>query len=47
MFIYENGIKKLISFKNTYATNNDELLFVKPNNNEIYAMAIEKGYSVS
>ena len=47
MFIYENGIKKLISFKNTYAINNDELLFVKPYNNEIYAMAIEKGYSVS
>jgi len=47
MFIYENGIKKLISFKNTYAINNDELLFVKPYRNELYGMAIEKGYSVS
>ena len=47
MLIYENGIKKLISFKNTYAINNGNLLFVKPYKNELYAMAIEKGFSVS
>jgi hypothetical protein len=46
MLIYENGIKKLISFKNTYAINGKELLFVKPYQNELYGMAIEKGYSV-
>ena len=47
MFIYENGIRKLISFKNTYAIYKGQLLFVKPYNNEIYGLAIEKGYSVS
>ena len=51
MFIYENGIKKSISFKNTYASTyiNDKetLLFAKPFYNELYGIAIEKGYAVS
>jgi len=47
MILYENEIKKLISFKNIYAINNDELLFVKHYKNELYGMPIENLYSVS
>ena len=47
MYIYENGFRKLISFKNTYATYKNELLFSKPYNNEIYGIALEKGFAVS
>ena len=48
MYIYENGIKKLISFKNTYATKDEKnLLFAKPYNNELYGIILEKGYAVS
>ena len=47
MFIYKNGIRKLISFKNTYATLDDELLFCKPKDNDMYGIALEKGYAVS
>ena len=47
MIIYENGIKKLISFNNTYATFQNQLLFSKPCNNEIYGIALEKGYVIT
>ena len=48
MYIFENGIKKLISFKNTYATIDDKnLLFAKPYNNELYGICLEKGYAVA
>jgi hypothetical protein len=46
MFIYKNGIRKLITFRNTYAANNYRLLFSKPFNKEIYGIALEKGYAV-
>jgi len=48
MYVYKNGIKELISFKNTYATSNEKnLLFVKPYNNELYGICLEKGYAIS
>ena len=47
MFIYDNGIKTLITFNNTYATYKNKLLFAKPNDNEIYGIALEKGYVIS
>ena len=47
IFIYENGIKKLITFKNTYAIYKGQLLFAKPYNNELYGIALEKGFSIS
>jgi len=48
MYVYKNGIKELISFKNTYATRDGKnLLFVKPYNNELYGICLEKGYAVS
>ena len=48
MYIFENGIRKLISFKNTYATSDGEnLLFAKPYNNELYGICLEKGYAVA
>ena len=46
MFVYENELRKEISFKNTYATYNNELLFSKPEENEMYGIALEKGYAV-
>ena len=46
MFIYKNGIRKLITFRNTYAANNYRLLFSKPFNKEMYGIALEKGYAV-
>lgn len=46
MFVYENEFKKKITFKNTYATYNGDLLFSKPKDNEMYGIAIEKGYAV-
>ena len=48
MNVFKNGIKELISFKNTYATRDEKnLLFVKPYNNELYGICLEKGYAVS
>ena len=48
MYVYKNGIKELISFKNTYATRDEKnLLFAKPYNNELYGICLEKGYAVS
>ena len=47
MIIYKNGNPKVISFNNTYATNKDQLLFAKPLNNELYGIALEKGYAAS
>ena len=48
MYVYKNGIKKLISFKNTYATKDEKnLLFAKPYNNELYGIVLEKGYAIS
>ena len=47
MYIYENGIKKLISFKNTYATYYKQLIFSKPLNNDLCGICLEKGYAVS
>ena len=47
MFIYKNGIRKLISFKNTYPTSDGKLIFCKPKDNEIYGIALEKGYAIS
>ena len=48
MYIFENGIRKLISFKNTYATSDEQnLLFAKPYNNELYGICLEKGYAVA
>ena len=42
-------LEKKFSFKNTYATFNDKLLFAKPMNNdkpyELYGIALEKGYA--
>ena len=46
MFIYKNGIKRLISFSNTYAKYKSKLLFAKPYNNELYGIALEKGFSI-
>jgi hypothetical protein len=44
MYVYKNGIKELISFKNTYATIDEQnLLFAKPINNELYGISLEKG----
>ena len=45
MFVYENELIKRISFKNTYATNNGELLFSKPKDNEMLGIALEKGFA--
>ena len=47
MFIYEKGIKKLISFNNTYATYNGQLLFSKPYNYVFCGICLEKGYASS
>ena len=48
MYVYKNGIRKLISFKNTYATKDEQnLLFAKPYNNELYGICLEKGYAIS
>ena len=47
MIIYKNGNPKVISFNNTYATYNDQLIFSKPLNNELYGIALEKGYAAS
>ena len=47
MYIYENGIRKLITFKNTYATNNNYFIFSSPLNNAFFGMNIEKGYAVN
>ena len=48
MYVYKNGIKELISFKNTYATTDEKnLLFAKPINNELYGISLEKGYAIS
>ena len=47
MIIFKNGFKKTIKFKNTYATYKDNLLFAKPINNELYGIALEKGYAIS
>ena len=48
MYVYKNGIKELISFKNTYATIDERnLLFAKPINNELYGISLEKGYAIS
>jgi len=46
ILVYENGMKKNISFKNTYATNNNKLLFAKPFDNSIFAIALEKCYAI-
>jgi dual specificity phosphatase 12 len=48
MYVYKNGIKELISFKNTYATIDERnLLFAKPMKNELYGISLEKGYAIS
>ena len=47
MYIYENGVRKLITFKNTYATNNNYFIFSSPLNNAFFGMSIEKGYAVN
>lgn len=47
MYIYENGVRKLITFKNTYATNNDYFIFSSPLNNAFFGISIEKGYAVN
>ena len=48
MYIYKNGIRELISFKNTYATKDENnLYFAKPYNNELYGICLEKGYAVA
>ena len=47
MIVYKNGFKENISFNNTYATYNGQLLFSKPFNNELYGIAMEKGYAIS
>ena len=48
MYVYKNGIRKMISFKNTYATIDEQnLLFAKPYNNELYGICLEKGYAIS
>lgn len=47
MYIYENGIRKLITFKNTYATYNNNFIFSSPLNNAFFGISIEKGYAVN
>ena len=47
MYIYENGVRKLITFRNTYATNNNYFIFSSPLNNTFFGMSIEKGYAVN
>ena len=53
MNIYENGIRKLITFKNTYATyyenikKTNQFIFSSPLNNAFFGMSIEKGYAVN
>ena len=46
MFVYENELRKQISFKNTYASCNGELIFAQPKYDEMYGIALEKGYAV-
>ena len=45
ILVYENEMKKNISFKNTYATYKNHLLFARPINKELYAIALEKAYA--
>ena len=45
ILVYENEMKKNISFKNTYATYKNHLLFARPFNKELYAIALEKAYA--
>ena len=47
MNIYENGIRKLITFKNTYASHNNNFIFSSPLNNVFFGISIEKGYAVN
>ena len=47
MYIYDNGIKKKITFKNTYATYGNKLKFAKPLSNDLWGICLEKGYAVS
>ena len=48
MFVYEKGIRKLISFKNTYAIdkNNNNFIFGNPLNDAFFNICLEKGYAV-
>ena len=47
MYIYEKGIRKLITFKNTYATNNNYFIFSSPLDNVFFGMSIEKGFAAN
>ena len=46
MYVYMNELKTQISFKNTYASNNGQLIFARPKYNEMYGISLEKGYAV-
>ena len=48
MFIFMDGFRTLITFKNSYAvTKNNKLIFSRPKNNEFALLCIEKGYVVA
>ena len=56
MYLYEAGLRKLITFKNTYVTyieksedgnEFNQFLFSSPLNHAFFGMSIEKGYAVS
>ena len=47
MYIYEKGIRKLITFKNTYATNKNYFIFSSPLDNVFFGMSIEKGFAAN
>ena len=56
MYIFENGLRKLITFKNTYATYEqvtgdnikyNQFMFASPLNDSFFGISIEKGYAAS
>ena len=53
MFLYENGSRKIITFKNTYAAykenskDDNKFIFSSPLNNAFFGMSIEKGYAIN